>query len=57
MGGFTDVDYDEALRRARALAPILRERAAAAETLRQMDKPTLDDLHPAGLFRFNHPKR
>jgi 3-hydroxy-9,10-secoandrosta-1,3,5(10)-triene-9,17-dione monooxygenase len=57
MGGFTDVGYDEALRRARALAPILRERAAAAETLRQMDKSTLDDLHRAGLFRFHQPRR
>jgi len=28
---FADVDYDEAMRRARALVPVLRERAAAAE--------------------------
>jgi 3-hydroxy-9,10-secoandrosta-1,3,5(10)-triene-9,17-dione monooxygenase len=45
------------VRRARALAPVLRERAAGAEAARQMDKATLDDLHRAGLFRFHQPKR
>ncbi|RPH79497.1 MAG: hypothetical protein EHM88_14185, partial [Candidatus Rokuibacteriota bacterium] len=55
--GFADVALDEAVRRARALAPALRERAGGAETARQMEKPTLDDLHRAGLFRFHQPKR
>ena len=54
---FTDVAYDEALRRARALVPALRERAEGAETVRQMPKETLEDLHRAGLFRFHQPKR
>lgn len=54
---FADVALDEAVRRARALAPALRERADGAETARQMEKPTLDDLHRAGLFRFHQPKR
>jgi 3-hydroxy-9,10-secoandrosta-1,3,5(10)-triene-9,17-dione monooxygenase len=54
---FTDVSYEEALRRARALAPLLRQRADRAETTRQMGKDTLQDLHRTGLFRFHQPKR
>jgi 3-hydroxy-9,10-secoandrosta-1,3,5(10)-triene-9,17-dione monooxygenase len=55
--GFADVAYDEALRRARELAPVLRERAAGAESVRQMEKDTLADLHRTGLFRFHQPRR
>jgi 3-hydroxy-9,10-secoandrosta-1,3,5(10)-triene-9,17-dione monooxygenase len=55
--GFADVTHDEAMRRARALAPALRERAGGAEAVRQMEKQTLDDLHRTGLFRFHQPKR
>ena len=55
--GFADVTYDEAMHRARALVPALRERADGAETARQMEKDTLDDLHRAGLFRFHQPRR
>jgi 3-hydroxy-9,10-secoandrosta-1,3,5(10)-triene-9,17-dione monooxygenase len=55
--GFTDVAFDEALRRARTLAPVLRQRTDRAEAARQMEKETLDDLHRAGLFRFHQPKR
>ena len=55
--GFAGVDYDEAMRRARALVPALRERADRAETLREMAKDTLEDLHRAGLFRFHQPTR
>ena len=55
--GFTDVTYDEAMRRARELVPVLRERAEAAEAARQMQKETLDDLHRTGLLRFHQPKR
>ncbi|HEX2439366.1 MAG TPA: acyl-CoA dehydrogenase family protein [Methylomirabilota bacterium] len=55
--GFADVTYEDILRRARELAPILRERAASAEANRQMEKTTLDDLHRQGLFRFHQPKR
>jgi 3-hydroxy-9,10-secoandrosta-1,3,5(10)-triene-9,17-dione monooxygenase len=55
--GFSDVTGDEALRRARALAPVLRERAGRAEGARQMEKETLEDLHRAGLFRFHQPRR
>ena len=55
--GFANVSYDEAMARARALVPVLRERAEAAEALRQMSPETLADLHRTGLFRFHQPKR
>jgi 3-hydroxy-9,10-secoandrosta-1,3,5(10)-triene-9,17-dione monooxygenase len=54
---FAEVSYDEAMRRAAALVPTLRARADGAESVRQMEKDTLDDLHRAGLFRFHQPKR
>src|SRR5437867_383710 len=61
MGGgarsFADVSYDEAMRRARALVPVLRERADRAEALREMQKETVDDLHRTGLLRFHQPRR
>ena len=55
--GFIDVGFDEAMRRARTLAPVLRQRADRAEAARQMEKETLEDLHRAGLFRFHQPRR
>jgi len=55
--GFAGVGLEEALARARALAPVLRERATGAEAARQMEKDTLADLHRAGLFRFHQPRR
>ena len=55
--GFAGVGYDEAMRRAGALVPVLRERAEGAESLREMPKETLDDLHRAGLLRFHQPRR
>src|SRR5712691_10771591 len=54
---FADVSYDEAMRRARALVPVLRERADRAEALREMQKETVDDLHRTGLLRFHQPRR
>jgi 3-hydroxy-9,10-secoandrosta-1,3,5(10)-triene-9,17-dione monooxygenase len=54
---FVDVDYDEAMRRAAALVPVLRERAARAEVGREMPKETLEDLHRTGLLRFHQPRR
>jgi 3-hydroxy-9,10-secoandrosta-1,3,5(10)-triene-9,17-dione monooxygenase len=56
-GEFSAVTFDEARRRARDLAPVLRERAAGAEAARQMEKDTLADLHRTGLFRFHQPRR
>jgi 3-hydroxy-9,10-secoandrosta-1,3,5(10)-triene-9,17-dione monooxygenase len=55
--GFVGVTYEEAMRRARELVPVLRERADGAEAARQMQKETLDDLHRTGLLRFHQPKR
>ena len=55
--GFGDVGYDEAMRRARALVPVLRERADGAEALREMSKETLEDLHRTGVLRFHQPRR
>ena len=57
MTGFAGVGLEEALARARALAPVLRERATGAEAARQMEKDTLADLHRDGLFRFHQPRR
>lgn len=54
---FSDVSYQEALTRARALVPVLRQRAALAEAERSMAKDTEADLHRSGLFRFLQPKR
>ena len=55
--GFAGVTYDEAMRRAGELVPVLRERAEGAEAARQMQKETLDDLHRTGLLRYHQPKR
>ncbi len=57
MRGFADVTYDDAMRRAGALVPVLRERADGAEAARQMQTETLEDLHRAGLLRFHQPRR
>jgi 3-hydroxy-9,10-secoandrosta-1,3,5(10)-triene-9,17-dione monooxygenase len=54
---FADVTHDEAMRRARDLVPVLRERADAAEAVRRMSEETLEDLHRTGLLRFHQPRR
>lgn len=54
---FADVAYDEAMGRARALVPALRERTDRADTARQMPQETIDDLHRTGLLRFHQPRR
>jgi 3-hydroxy-9,10-secoandrosta-1,3,5(10)-triene-9,17-dione monooxygenase len=54
---FAGVGYDEALARARALVPALRERAARAEAARTLLAETESDLHRTGLFRITQPKR
>lgn len=43
--------------RARALVPVLRERASRTEELRRIPDETLNDLHAAGLFRMLQPQR
>jgi len=55
--GFADVSYDEAVARARELAPSLRERAVRAEAARSMPPETMRDLHASGLLRAFQPRR
>ena len=54
--GFSDVGYDEALRRAQALVPFLREQAPKCEALRRLTPEVMDALNRAGLFRYLQPK-
>src|SRR3954469_9089051 len=49
--------YVAIVARARALIPILRERAPKTEALRRLPPETERDLHDAGLFRIVQPKR
>jgi len=57
QGRFAGIGYDEALARARALVPALRERAARAESSRTMPAETVADLHASGLLRMTQPER
>ena len=50
-------DFPELMARAQALVPVLRERAAKTEELRQLPQETIDDLHKKGLFRILQPRR
>ena len=54
---FSDVSYDEAVRRARELIPVLRERASAAEESRVIPAETMADLHRTGVLRALQPRR
>ena len=53
---FANVTYDEALRRAQDLTPLLREHADAAERATRMLPVVEAALHRAGLFRYHQPK-
>ena len=53
---FSDVDYEEAMRRAREIVPILSERAERAEDARMLIRDNEQLLHESGLFRFHQPK-
>ena len=53
---FSTTSYDEALRRARAAVPTLRERAQASEEARVLTRDNEQLLHETGLFRFHQPK-
>jgi 3-hydroxy-9,10-secoandrosta-1,3,5(10)-triene-9,17-dione monooxygenase len=53
---FSGVGYEEAMRRAREIVPILRERAQQAEDARSLTRDTEQLLHETGLFRFHQPK-
>jgi len=48
--------HDEAVARARALVPVLRQRASAAEAAGVVPDSTIEDLRRAGFFRFNTPQ-
>ncbi|GAB3615865.1 acyl-CoA dehydrogenase family protein [Okibacterium endophyticum] len=47
---------DELIARARALKPVLRERARQVEESGSIPPETIDDLREAGFFRFNSPR-
>src|SRR5258708_32610431 len=53
---FSNVSYDEAMRRARDIVPALRERAQACEDARMLIRENEQLLHETGLFRFHQPK-
>ena len=53
---FSTVSYDEAMRRARDIVPMLRERAQASEDARVLTRENEQLLHETGLFRFHQPK-
>ena len=54
---FSACTMDEAIDRAQALVPRLRERAQATEQARRMLPETIQDLHESGLLRFVQPSR
>ena len=51
------VTMEELRRRTAALMPVLRERAARTEQLRQMPPETVQDLVASGLIRIGNPQR
>ncbi len=53
---FADVSHEEALRRAREIVPVLRERAQKCEDARVLLPENERLLHEAGLFRYHQPK-
>jgi 3-hydroxy-9,10-secoandrosta-1,3,5(10)-triene-9,17-dione monooxygenase len=54
---FAGVGYDEAVARARALVPMLRERAAETEARGDLLPEVEQVLHETGLFRICQPRR
>ncbi|MGZ9013692.1 MAG: acyl-CoA dehydrogenase family protein [Burkholderiales bacterium] len=53
---FADVGYDEAMRRAQALIPFLREQAPQCEAARRLTPEVMDALDSTGLLRYLQPK-
>ena len=53
---FSGVDYEETMRRAREIVPILRGHAQKAEDARMLIRENEQLLHESGLFRFHQPK-
>src|SRR4051812_3168461 len=56
MSSFSEVSYDEAMRRARECVPVLRERAQKCEDARALLPENEKLLHETGLFRYHQPK-
>jgi len=54
---FSEVTYDEAMRRARECVPLLRQRAQKCEDARVLLPENEKLLHQTGLFRYHQPKR
>ena len=52
---FSGIGYDEAMRRARDIVPLLRERASQTEDARKLIGENEQLLHETGLFRFHQP--
>ena len=57
MVSFAGIDREEIMRRARDLAPRLKERARHCEELRRLPEETERDLHESGIFRVLQPRR
>ena len=53
---FSSVGYDEALERARALIPFLRQHGAANDSATKLVPEVLNALHENGLFRYIQPR-
>lgn len=53
---FSDVGFEEAVARAEALIPLLREHAELTERTTHMPEPVLEALHDSGLLRFQQPR-
>ena len=56
MPAFSGVSYDEAMRRAREIVPVLRSRAQKCEDARVLLRENEALLHETGLFRYHQPK-
>jgi len=54
---FSNVSYEEAMRRARAIVPTLAERAQKCEDARVLLPENEKLMHESGLFRYHQPKR
>jgi 3-hydroxy-9,10-secoandrosta-1,3,5(10)-triene-9,17-dione monooxygenase len=54
--GFSDVSYEEAMRRARELIPFLREQAPKCEEARKLTPAVMDALNRTGMLRYLQPK-
>ena len=53
---FSNVGYEEAIERARALIPLLRKYGAANDEATKLVAPVVEALHENGLFRYLQPK-